>query len=202
VGAHERHFLDPDTARATLHSFHWLASGTMAYAALTGVLLWMSSIAAGWVENWAVYRRLPEAIEEHRVRRFVGVRAMRAVARWFAHHIAGFGGNVTLGFLLGMTPILGKFFGLPLDVRHVTLSTSAWLFSVLSLGFDRAPVMLPAAIGVATMAALNFGVSFFLAISVALRAKHVPFVARWRLLRTVIGHFFRHPGEFFFPPRA
>ena len=43
------------------------------FAAFTGVLLWLSSIGAGWLENWAVYRRLPEAIAEHRIKRIIGV---------------------------------------------------------------------------------------------------------------------------------
>ena len=44
------------------------------------------------VENWAVYRRLPEAIAEHRFKRFVGSRLTRFASRVFAHNIAGIGG--------------------------------------------------------------------------------------------------------------
>jgi site-specific recombinase len=37
--------------------------------------------------------------------------------------------SISLGFMLGMTPELGRILGLPLDVRHVTLNTG-----IMSLG--------------------------------------------------------------------
>ena len=80
---------------------------------------------AGWLENWAVYRRLPEAIAEPPLGRFVGRGTMGCFSRFFTRNISGLGGNSALGLMLGMTPVMGKFFGLPLDVRHVTLSTGA-----------------------------------------------------------------------------
>ena len=131
-----RHFLDEHTAEYVINSLHPTQSGTMFYAALTGVLLWVSSVGAGWLENWAVYRRLPEAIAEHRMRRFVGSRLTRWASQVFAHNISGIGGNATLGVLLGMTPVMGKFFGLPLDVRHVTLSTGALTLAGCGLGAE------------------------------------------------------------------
>ena len=94
----------------------------------------MSSIAAGWLENWAVYRRLPEAIAGHRWGRFLGRRTMGFFSRFFTRNISGLGGNSALGLMLGMTPVMGKFFGLPLDVRHVTLSTGALTLAALALG--------------------------------------------------------------------
>jgi site-specific recombinase len=201
VHFHGEHFLSRKAAETTFASFHPLHSLTIWYAALTGVLLWMSSIAAGWVENWAVYRRIPEAIAEHRMRKLFGRRAMAAVSRWFSRHIAGFGGNFTLGLLLAMTPVMGVFFGLPLDVRHVTLSTAGWTFSARVTGLE-AENVLGAAAGIGCMALLNFGVSFVLALSLALRARHVESGARFKLLKALIRHLFRHPTHFVFPPRT
>jgi site-specific recombinase len=50
-------YLDPAHAHHVVASLHVFTSGTIPFAALTGVLLWMASVAAGWLENWAVYRR-------------------------------------------------------------------------------------------------------------------------------------------------
>jgi site-specific recombinase len=197
-------FLDAKTAEYVLHSLHPTQSGTIFFAALTGVLLWMSSIAAGWLENWAVYRRLPEAIAGHRMGRFVGRRTMGFLSRFFTRNISGFGGNAALGFFLGMTPIMGKFFGLPLDVRHVTLSTGALTLSICSLGsaaFSN-PDLFPAMLGIAIIGSLNFGVSFVLALAVALRAREVERSDRFRLIASVFATFFRSPMQFFFPQRA
>lgn len=204
---HRRHlgrpFLDPDTAAYVLGSLHLTHSASVFYAALTGVLLWASSVAAGWLENWATYRRLPEAIAEHRFGRLLGRRTMVWAGRVFARNVAGVGGNTTLGVLLGMTPVMGKFFGLPLDVRHVTLSTGALTLSVCSLGADTPRAALAwAAAGIAVIGLLNFGVSFVLALTVALRAREVERSDRLRLLVSVVVTFFRSPLQFFFPPAS
>ncbi len=195
-------FLDPDTAHHVLESLHPTHSGTIFFAALTGVLLWMSSLAAGWLENWAAYRRLPQAIAEHRYGRFLGKGTMRWLAGFLQRNIAGFGGNTTLGFLLAMTPIMGKFFGLPLDVRHVTLSTGSLTLAICSMGFtaETAPHVYAAAAGIAIIGCLNFGVSFWLALAVALRAREAKRSDRLRLLLSVLATFFRSPLQFFIPP--
>jgi site-specific recombinase len=194
--------LSPETARYAIDSLHPTRTGTIFYAALTGVLLWSSSLAAGWLENWAVYRQLPEAIAHHPIRRFVGRRVMAAVSRAFARNVSGFGGNISLGVLLAMTPIAGKFFGLPLDVRHVTLSTGALTLGVSSLGSSAGwSSILAAAGGIAIIGSLNFGVSFMLALAVALRARQVERSDRWRLLSSLIATFVRSPLQFFWPPR-
>lgn len=193
--------LDAETADYVLHSLHPFASGTLWYAGLTGALLWASSIAAGWVENWAVYRRLPEALAHHRIGRLVGRRTTAWVSRVFVRNVSGVGGNVTLGVLLGMTPIFGKFLGLPLDVRHVTLSTGALVFAVGALGAHAsAGGILAAGLGIAAIGVLNFGVSFVLALLVALRAREVDRSDRLRLLRTIVTRFFASPRQFLFPP--
>jgi site-specific recombinase len=197
-------FLDTVTAEYVLHSLHPTQSGTVFFAALTGVLLWMSSIVAGWVENWAVYRRLPEAIAGHRFGRYVGRRTMALLSRVFARNIAGFGGNTSLGLFLGMTPIMGKFFGLPLDVRHVTLSTGSLTLAVCSLGSAAfsSPDLVPAVFGIAIIGSLNFGVSFVLALAVALRAREVDLSDRLRLLVSVFVTFLRSPLQFIVPPKV
>jgi site-specific recombinase len=197
-------FLDPETATYVLASLHPTQSGTIFYAALTGVLLWVSSVGAGWLENWAVYRRLPEAIAEHRVQRFVGRRVTGYFSRVFSRNISGIGGNTTLGVLLGMTPVAGKFFGLPLDVRHVTLSTGALTLAVCTLGAEAllSPEFRAAALGIAVIGSLNFGVSFVLALLVALRAREVDRRDRFRMWASVAITFVRSPLQFILPPSA
>jgi site-specific recombinase len=192
-----RPFLDEATAAHTIHSFHPLETGMLGFAALTGVLLWLSSLGAGWLENWMTYRHIHEAIAEHRLGRIVGRRTLRWLSRKLAHGMSGIGGNVTLGFLLGMVPVFGKFLGLPLEVRHVTLSTGGLTLAGASLGIE-AHGLLPAAIGIACIGLLNFGVSFVLALGMALRARTVEHVG-WRLFGAVLRRFYRAPLEFFLP---
>jgi site-specific recombinase len=193
------HFLSPDKAHKTIASFHPLESGTIFFAALTGVLLWMSSLGAGWLENWVTYRRLPEAIRHHRLKKVFGQHRMNRIATFITDHSAGIGGNVTLGVLLAMTPVAGMFFGLPLDVRHITLSTGSLTFSVMSLGSDS--LTLAPVIGIAIIGMCNFGVSFALALTVALRAREVSTRERVNLAVSVLREFLRRPHHFFYPPK-
>jgi site-specific recombinase len=96
------------------------------------------------------------------------------LARWAEklRHNAGNGGpSISLGFMLGIMPALGAFFGLPLDVRHVTLSTGTLAFASASLGqrvFMRG--VLRGVARIARMFVLNLGVSFSLSLYTATRA--------------------------------
>jgi site-specific recombinase len=196
-------FLGEGTARGVIASFDPLGSGTIPFAALTGVLLWMSSLVAGWFENWTVYRRLPEAIEHHRLGKRVGRARMARVARALERHAAGMGGSVSLGVFLGMTPAFARFVGLPIDVRHVTLSSGALTLAMSSAGVDAvgwSPIIWAWA-GIAIIGLLNFGVSFALALMVALRARDVPRPQRRTLPWLVLRTFLRRPWTFFWPPR-
>ncbi|WP_164015334.1 site-specific recombinase [Pyxidicoccus trucidator] len=197
-------FLTPAKAQATVASLHPWKSGTLAFAALTGVLLWLSSVAGGWLENFVVYRRLPEALAHHRVlRRLLGDAGASRLAAWLQHAASGLGGNVTLGFLLALTPVVGRFFGLELDVRHVTFVLGSLAFSGATLGAQAVlqPEFLAALAGAALAGALNFTVSFSLALGVAMRARDVPTREALPFLRAVLLHLVKAPRSFLLPPR-
>jgi len=125
-------------------------------------------------------------------------------SRAFHRNVSGVGGNVTLGVLLGMTPVVGKFVGLPLDVRHVTLSTGALTLAVCAQGRESlfSHEFRDAILGVVVIGILNFGVSFILALLVALRAKDVGIRDRFRLLMSVGATLVRSPLQFLFPPAS
>jgi site-specific recombinase len=196
-------FLDATTATGVIASFHPLHSGTLFFAGFTGVLLWMSSIGAGWIDNWAVYRRLPEAIAQHRWGRVVGRQRMVRVSQFLAHNISGFGGNITLGILLGMVPVFATFFGLPLDVRHVTLSTGSLTLAACALGPDvlHLAAFQAACVGILFIGLLNFGVSFVLALAVAFRAREVSTGEWLHLVSAVLRRLVRSPLEFVYPTK-
>ncbi len=196
-------YLDAETARGVVESFDPFRTGTVLFGACTGVVLWISSLVAGWFENWVVYRRLPEAIEYHRFAKRLGKARMARFARFLEREAAGFGGSISLGFLLGMVPVFAQFFGLPLKLHHVTLSTGSLTLAMSSLGVANVGwgAFAAAAFGIVVIGLLNFGVSFALALVVALRARDVPRGERRTLPRAVFRRFLRKPLEFFYPPR-
>jgi site-specific recombinase len=196
--------LSEEKAHYVVHSLHPWRSATLLWAAFTGVLLWLSSVAAGWLENFVVYRRLPEALARHRVlKAMLGESRAQRLADGFLHHVAGVGGSVTLGFLLAMVPVVSSFFGLPLDVRHVTLSFGSLAFAGCALGPAAVlqPDFLAALAGVGVIGLLNFGVSFALALGVALRARDVSSREALPFLRSALLRFARDPRSFLLPPR-
>jgi len=201
------HTLSADYALKTIESLHPLKSLTIPFAALTGVVLWFSSVCAGWTENWFVYRRLPEAIAQSPSIRFLcgrrnGRERAEKIAAFMTRNISAFAGNIALGFFLAFVPVFGKFFGLPLSVAHVTLSAGSLTFAACGApdSIDWT-VILPSAIGVAMIGVLNFGVSFALALAIAIRARNIKRVWLWRLLSGILQELRRRPLEFFFPAR-
>lgn len=196
-------FLRDDISWHAVESLNPLRTLTIFYAILTGVILWLSSIAGGWIENWAVYHRLPEAIAEHRLGEKLEPETLARISNSFSRNIAGWGGSVVLGFMMGMTPVIGQFFGLPLDVRHVTLSTGMFALGAASLGMlvVGKGALLMAGLGIATMFVLNLTTSFYLALRLALRAQDISGRDHLHLVRALWIHFLHSPRDFFLPPR-
>jgi site-specific recombinase len=181
-----------------------LHSGTIFYATLTGAILWLSSVVGGWLDNWAIYRRLPQALAEHPLGTILGKVHLERVSRVLSPNVAAWGGSIALGFMLGMTPVLGHFFGLPLDVRHVTLSTGTLAYAVVALGhdwYDRG-WFLWASAGIGVTFILNLTVSFTLALRLALRAYDIPAKDRGRLFKVFIRRISQSPREFLLPPKS
>ena len=191
-------------ARASLHSLSVIGP-TPLFAAFTGILLWLSSLASGFADNWFALRRLREALAQQRRLVYV-LGAMRAErwAGWLDRNVAQIAGNLSLGLLLGMTPVLAQFFGLPLDVRHVTLATGSLTAAASSLGWEvlAAPQFWLAVAGIASIGILNVGVSFACALTLALRARDVPARIRRLVFRAVLRRFSASPRSFLFPEAA
>ncbi len=199
-----RAFLDHETAQKTYASFSPLNSGTLFYAALTGVILWLSSVVGGWLDNWSAWHRIPQGIADHPLGERLGRDRLRRWGETWRSNIAGWGTNISLGFMLGMTPALGHFFGLPLDVRHVTLSTGMLFTACGSLGegWYSNGWFLFAIAGIASMFFLNLGVSFALSLWTAMRALEVPAADVRDLLRRLGKRMLTHPGDFILPPKT
>ena len=179
-----------------------LLGWTPFFAAFTGVLLFASSLIAGWVENWFVWHRLDSAIawNPRIVSKLGAARAQRWGAYWRAN-ISGFASNISLGFMLGVIPVVALFFGLPIEVRHVTLSTGQLAAAVGAEGFGimaSAPFWWCVA-GIALTGVLNVTVSFFMAFRVALRSRGIRLVDRSRIYRAIRARLWHRPLSFLWP---
>jgi site-specific recombinase len=195
--------VDAEHARHVLHDLNLLGP-TALFAAFTGVLLFASSIVAGWAENWFVLHRLDSAIAHNpRFTRVLGAARAQRWARYWRSHISGFTANASLGLMLGLVPAFAAFFGLGLEVRHVTLSAGQVAAAAATLGLEvlATPDFWWAVAGIAVVGPLNLGVSFYLAFRLALAAHSVTQVDRRRINAALRRRWRQAPLSFVLPPR-
>jgi site-specific recombinase len=168
------------------------------------VLLFSSSIIAGWVENWFVLHRLDSAIRYNpRITAWLGAARADRWAQFMRRNISGLAANISLGFMLGLVPPILAFLGPALDVRHVTLSAGQLGAACAALGWEvvKNPALWWAVASIPFIGMLNVGVSFYLAFRVALQAHNVSGVGRSRIQGAVWARLRQAPGSFFWPAR-
>jgi len=199
------HVLSSSYAAKEIASLHPWKSGTILFAAWTGVLLWLSSVVAGWFENWVVLKRLPEALAKNRrLKKIFGTHRMQRFAGGVLKNSSGFAGNVAIGVMLAYNSVLAKFFGVNLQTRHITLSTGSLTFALCAVrpGDIEFGDAMMAGVGILCIGMLNFGVSFFLALFVAIKARNIKPIWVLTLFEAVRAQFFLRPLDFFFPPKG
>ncbi len=199
-----RPFMPDAEAAETLRVMSPIDSWTVWYAALTGVVLWLASVAGGWFDNWVAYHRIPDGLAQLHTKSARGRAALGRLARGLSQHAAGWGTNVSLGFMLGMMPEIGRFTGLPADVRHVTLNTGiiSLAASGIGTGAEAAVWLVRAVAGIGVMFVLNLSVSFGFSLLSAMRAYELPAEDTHGILRSIGRRLVRSPLEFVRWPRA
>ena len=182
-----------------------LLGPTLLFAAFTGILLFASSIIAGWVENWFVLHRLKSALRYNP--RITAVLGPARAARWalfWRNNISALASNISLGFMLGLIPAFADFFGLGLQVRHVTLSAGQLAAACASLGWGvlQMGAFWWCVASIPLIGALNLTVSFYLAFRLALQAHNVTGVDRVRIRQAIWQRWKSAPLSFFRPARG
>ena len=179
-----------------------LLGPSLLFAAFTGVLLFASSLIAGWAENWFVLNRIDSAMRYNpSITHFLGRRRAQRWSDFWRRNVSGFAANISLGLMLGLTPAIAGFFGLGLEVRHVTLSSGQLGVAGATFGWDIvhnsafwwAVAMLP------FNGAINVMVSFYLAFRMALRAQNITGVERSRIYAAIRHRLRTRPLRFFKP---
>lgn len=171
------HIMTVTESLSAIDKHNPFTSLSIPFAFLTGIILWFSSVISGWVENWIVFRDIPEAIRANSViQKLMSRDQINIVADNFAATIGGISGNLSIAFFLAAPVIIGKFIAIPLDIRHVTLSTGTVTLAFNSLGWNILeywPQMLTTFLGIMVIGFLNFSVSFYCALRMAALAQNV-----------------------------
>ncbi|MFP5384700.1 MAG: hypothetical protein ACLGHN_01385 [Bacteriovoracia bacterium] len=170
------HMMTKSEAFFFLNKHHPLFSLTLPFAFLTGILLWFSSVAGGWVENWIVYREVNEAVRTSSfLKRLLTKPQVNYIADHFPGTVGGIAGNLSIAFLLTFPIILSKFTSFPVDIRHVTLSAGTVTFAFSALEWDPSlwPEMLITTVSILLIGLLNICVSFYFSIRMAAMARNL-----------------------------
>jgi site-specific recombinase len=180
-----------------------LHSLTIPFAIVTGIFLWLSSLATGWTANYVALTRMESAIARSlRIRHRLGAKRANSIAHWVKHHAAGSVGYIVLGFLLGSVPILVSLFGIPLEVRHVTLSAASLGYALDAAHLDgelRGSDILLSFSGILLVGVFNIITSFVLSFLLAVRARDIHAAKARRFLKEVGAKLVTHPMSFLLP---
>jgi site-specific recombinase len=193
-----------EQAESMLAALHPWRSGTLPFAALAGVFLFLAGLLSGWVDNRILYSHIPERVTRHPVLiSLLGRNRTEAVADFVDRKLGAIVGNVFLGFALGSTASVGEIIGLPLDIRHIAFASAEFGTSMEILRFDVALGLLwTAALGVFLIGLLNFVVSFGLSLVTGFVSRRITL----REIRVLASHlatrFVQRPLDWFFPPRG
>lgn len=199
-------FLTQAEAEHGVHMVIPHQSPTIAFAIVTGILLWLASLATGWTANYIAITKMDTAISNSlRLRHRFGFKRASRLAEWVRHHAPGSVGYIVLGFLLGTVPILVSLFGIPLEVRHVTLSAASLGYALDGLlfyrGLDRMETVY-SLLGILVIGVLNISTSFVLSFLLAVRARDVGEERARTFLKEVGREFMTNPGSFVLPART
>jgi site-specific recombinase len=172
---------------------------SLLYAAIAGIWLFCSGLIAGYYDNRANYLDLRNRYLHHPWLKKITSKNIRVKFSNYLHDNHGaLVGNFLLGVLLGFTPFLGYIFELPLDVRHVTLST-AYLglsSSHISVGIVEFITVL---CFILMIGFVNLSVSFILALKVALKSRDAYFGSVVSFIRLFAVEAMKRPRELFLP---
>lgn len=200
----DKKVVDGTAALKMLTDQHPWRSAALLYACFTGVFLFLSGIIAGYWQNKIQYGRIRERMKKHPVlKRSLSPKRLERLSAYVEKHLGAIIGNIALGFFLGFSGVLGKVFGIPFDIRHITIAAGNSAIAVFGLGIENIPPYFLLAVfgGVLGIGFMNFLISFSLAFIMAVKSRGIHLSQYPKLLRVLGKYFIHHPREFFLPPK-
>ncbi len=163
---------DSNEAKSAMYSNHPLYSASLIYACFTGVFLSLSGIVIGYIDNKVVHSEIAQRIIKHP--KLIGKYSLEKrekIAAFTEKNLGGIIGNLFLGFCLGMAGNMGKFIGIPFDIRHVTISSGNYAIALGSGQSYKLDLIGTVFIGVILIGLINIASSFLISFIVACRSR-------------------------------
>ncbi len=184
------------TDQQPLHSPAWL------YACFTGFFLFASGLIAGYVENYLVHGRITERLRNlPSFKNSFTERRRYKIIYYVENNLGSLIGNISLGFFLGMAGFIGNTFGIPFDIRHITISAANVAIGFFGLDHQvTAGEIWYTLVGVMGIGFLNFAVSFGLAFLVAVKSRGIHLREYPQFLGILFRYLKKYPQDFIKAP--
>ncbi|MCU7614024.1 site-specific recombinase [Chryseobacterium sp. GMJ5] len=184
--------LDPFQSKAILH------------ACIAGFYLFISGIISGTIGNNSVFFQIPDRIAKNMgIKRVFGAKFAKSLSKYYAKNWAGIISNFWFGVFLGATAPIGLFFGLDLDIRHITFAAGNFAIGLYGKDFSVGSYTFWISfLTVFMIGFFNFIVSFGLSMFLAFRSRKLNFGEVSEIYREIFSYFMRHPLKFFLPIRS
>lgn len=172
------------------------------YASIAGVFLFISGLSSGLFINGHRFHNISDRIQNHPVLiRYLSAKNRQIIVTWIDKNGGGIIGNILLGIFLGCAFLVGKFIGIPFDIRHITFQGGNYAIALSKLGFSYGGIFkfLIGFIAIFGIGFMNFIVSFSLSLFVALRSNNLPIKTIIPVIKSVINDFRKHPVKYFLP---
>jgi site-specific recombinase len=184
--------LDPFNSKAILH------------ASIAGFYLFISGIISGNIGNNSIFFQIPDRIAKNQsIKRVFGAKFANSLSKYYAKNWAGIVSNFWFGVFLGATAPVGLFFGLDLDIRHITFAAGNFALGLYGKDFSvDSYTFWIALLTVFIIGFFNFLVSFSLSMFLAFRSRKLNFGEVSEIYKEIFRYFLRNPLKFFIPLRS
>jgi len=181
-------------AEAQLTSNHPLLSGSLIFAAITGVYLSLSGLITGYYDNKIVFSEIPNRIKHHnKLQRIIKPMRLEKVSLFIEKNTGAIIGNLFLGMALGCTGNFSKFIGLPIDIRHITISAGNFGIALGSIEYYNMAFVATVFGGIIAIGIINIAVSFLISFYIACRSRSVTQLQTLKILKELFIDVFKKP---------
>lgn len=174
------------------------------HAAIAGIFLFLSGIISGSIANRDKHHQVYYRIQEHPVLKMTfGRTKTKKLADIYEKKWAGVISNFWFGVFLGSTASIGLFFGINLDIRHITFASGNLALGLYGADFMvTLQLLLWGIVGIGVIGLVNFLVSFALSLGLAFRSRNIPFLEIRFIISSIWKHFKNKPMSFFLPSES
>ena len=182
------------TAEAQLTSNHPFLSGSLIFAAVTGVYLSLSGLITGYYDNKVVFSEIPKRIKYHsKLQRVLKPKKLEKISAFVEKNTGAIIGNLFLGMVLGCTGNFSKFIGLAIDIRHITISAGNFGIALGSIEHYNMAFVATVFGGIMAIGVINIAVSFLISFYLACRSRSVTHLQTLKILKELFVDVFKKP---------